>query len=62
MKENPELYAKLCQIHDDVMQPTKEQELKKALEGLIEMGLVIESKPGYYILNLGMPEKKENNE
>ena len=41
---------------------TKEEELKKALKELIEMGLVIESKPGYYALNLDIPKKKENHE
>ena len=37
---------------------TEEQELKKALKELIEMGLVIESKPGYYALNLDIPEEE----
>tara|TARA_R110002051_G_scaffold212812_1_gene277867 strand:- start:574 stop:711 length:138 start_codon:yes stop_codon:yes gene_type:complete len=39
---------------------TEEQKLKEALEGLIEMGLVVESKPGYYALNVALPEKKED--
>ena len=37
---------------------TKEQEMKKALEELIEMGLVIETKPGYYALNLDISEEE----
>ena len=41
---------------------TEEQELKKALKELIEMGLVIESKPGYYALNLGIPDTKDKKE
>ena len=38
-----------------------EEEFKREMQGLIDMGLVKETKPGYYALNLFNNKKEKDN-